>query len=203
MKVVIIDDEKAMHLIMTRMLAKINEVEVVESFQETSSAFAYMTSNHVDLVFVDINMPRESGLDFAKRLRDAGWSIKLVFVTSHKEYALSAFDVFAFDYIVKPISQERLWGTVTRAISEKSSQGVVTNRAALHTAGVQLIESLTKREIEILQLMSNGMSNKEIAAALELTEGTIKNHGYNIFGKLEVKNRIQATTLVKAYKLIN
>ncbi|SDO16629.1 Two-component response regulator, SAPR family, consists of REC, wHTH and BTAD domains [Paenibacillus sp. yr247] len=118
MKVVIIDDEMAMHLIMKRMLAKVVGVEVVAIFQETTTAFAYLTDHHADLIFIDISMPKESGLEFAQRLRENGRQMKLVFVTSHKEYALAAFDVYAFDYIVKPVNQERLHHTVQRTLSE-------------------------------------------------------------------------------------
>jgi two-component system LytT family response regulator len=118
-KVVIIDDEKVMHLIMKRMLAKVENVEIAGSFQETTSAFAYLANNEVDLVFVDINMPRENGLAFAQRLRESGRYLKLVFVTSHTEYALSAYEVHAFDFMVKPVNQERLHITIERALVEK------------------------------------------------------------------------------------
>lgn len=121
MKVIIIDDEKAMHLIMKRMLAKV-DVEIVGSFLETATAFSYLTNHEVDLAFVDISMPRENGLEFAERLRESGRQTKLVFITSHKEYALNAFDVYAFDYIVKPVMQERLHKTVQRALAEKRSE---------------------------------------------------------------------------------
>jgi len=195
MKVAFIDDEKAMHFIMTRMLSKIDEVEIVGSFQETETAFSFLTSNRVDLVFVDIHMPRENGLDFARRLRESGWQKKIVFVTSQKEYALSAFDVYAYDYIVKPISEERLRTTVQRALYE--------NRDDRPRNMSPLTESLTKREMEVLRLMSNGMSNREIAVAFKLTEGTVKNHTVNIFGKLQVKNRVQAVEAAKENKLIH
>lgn len=201
MKVVMIDDEKAMHLIMKHMLAKIDGVEIAGSFQETTHAFSFLMVNPVDLVFVDINMPRENGLDFAKRLRDMGWKMKLVFITSHKEYALTAFDVHAYDYIVKPISQERLKETIQRAFSEKAWQEREAMAHAHPIAFSSLVESLTKREIEVLQLMSDGLSNKEIAASFKLSEGTIKNHIVSIFGKLQVKNRVQATTAAKQYEL--
>lgn len=121
MKVIIIDDEKGMHIIMKRMLGKVNEVEIVGSFQETSTAYSFLTNQDVDLIFMDINMPRESGLEFAGRLRESGRQMRIVFVTSHKEYSLPAFDVYAFDYIVKPVNQARLLHTVLRALSETSS----------------------------------------------------------------------------------
>lgn len=108
MKVVIIDDEKSMHLIMRRMLAKVSEIEIVGSFQETTEAYSYLMRHDVDLIFVDISMPKESGLEFAKRLRESGRITRLVFVTSHKEYGPSAFDLYAYDYILKPVESYRL-----------------------------------------------------------------------------------------------
>ncbi|ULO06215.1 response regulator [Paenibacillus sp. 19GGS1-52] len=119
MKVVIIDDEKAMHVIMDRMLAKVNEIEIVGSFQETTAAFSYLLNHDVDLLFLDIGMPRENGLEFAERLRASGRQMRIVFVTSYKEYASDAFDVHAYDYIVKPVIQERLHKTIQRALAEQ------------------------------------------------------------------------------------
>lgn len=119
MKVILIDDEKAMHLIMKRMLAKTSvKVEIAGSFTETETAFSYLMNHDVDLVFLDISMPRETGLELAERLREVGREIKIVFLTSHKEYALPAFDVYAFDYIVKPVVLERLQKTLQRAFAE-------------------------------------------------------------------------------------
>jgi two-component system LytT family response regulator len=119
LKVVIIDDEKAMHLIMKRMLTKVEGIEIVGSFQDTMTAFSYLVNHEVDLIFLDISMPRENGLEFAKRLRESGKRMKLVFVTSYKEYAPDAFEAFAYDYIVKPVEQDRLHKTVQSILSEK------------------------------------------------------------------------------------
>jgi two-component system, LytTR family, response regulator len=73
----------------------------------------------VDLIFLDISMPKENGLEFAKRLRENGRGMKLVFVTSYKEYATDAFEATAYDYIVKPVEQNRLHKTIQRILSEK------------------------------------------------------------------------------------
>ncbi|GGH82597.1 DNA-binding NarL/FixJ family response regulator [Pullulanibacillus pueri] len=200
MKVVTIDDEKAMHLIMKRMIAEIDNVDIVGSFQRTSEAFSFLQNNLVDLVFVDINIPRENGLDFAKRLRELDERMKIVFVTSYKEYALSAFDVYAFDYIVKPLTKQRLNQTIKRALEEESS--LKAKEQSSQEALPSLVEPLTKREKQVLQLMGNGLSNKEIAKTFNLTEGTIKNHVVNIFGKLQVKNRVQAILIAKELKQI-
>jgi two-component system LytT family response regulator len=118
LKVIIIDDEKAMHLIMRRMLAKVEEIEIVGSFLETATAFSFVVDHEVDLIFLDINMPRENGLEFAERLIGSGNRVKLVFVTSYIEFAPAAFEVNAYDYIVKPVVQDRLHQTVQRVLTE-------------------------------------------------------------------------------------
>ncbi|WP_400244468.1 response regulator [Niallia sp. JL1B1071] len=115
MKVIIIDDEKAMHLIMRKMLGKIPDLEIIGMFHETASAFSFIKTHSVDLAFVDISMPKENGLEFAKRMADIDYNLPIIFVTSHKEYAMDAFDVYALDYIVKPVLLERLEKAVNRA----------------------------------------------------------------------------------------
>ncbi|WP_052487151.1 response regulator [Gordoniibacillus kamchatkensis] len=115
MKVIIIDDEKAMHLVMKKLLAKIPDVEIVGMFRETKDADRFLAEHEVHIAFVDINMPHESGMLFAKRMADTARDLHIVFVTSHKEYAIEAFDIYALDYIVKPVSLERLEKTVARA----------------------------------------------------------------------------------------
>ncbi|MHA0856921.1 response regulator [Paenibacillus sp. CMAA1364] len=117
MKVIIVDDEKAMHLIMRKMLSKIPYIEVIGSFQNTDSASLFLMDQRADLAFVDISMPNENGMQFAKRMTQTCNHLQIVFVTSHKEYAIDAFDIFALDYIVKPISLERLEKTVRRALA--------------------------------------------------------------------------------------
>jgi DNA-binding NarL/FixJ family response regulator len=203
MKVVIIDDQPAMHLIMQRMLEKMSEVEIIGSFRETEPAFSFLTQYHVDIVFIDIHMPRENGLELAKRIRTNGMRMKIVFVTSYKEYALDAFDVYAYDYITKPISQKRLQGTILRALFEQINHEELSSVENPLPDQYPLMEQITKRELEVLQLISRGLSNKEIALEFGLTEGTVKNHILNIFGKLQVKNRVQAVAVAKELKLIH
>lgn len=197
-----IDDEPAMHYIVRHMASKIDGVDLVGSFQETSKAFAFIEENQVDLAIIDISMPNENGLDFARRIRKMAWQGKIIFLTSHKEFALPAFDVFAYDYIVKPLSQKRLTATLERAFAEMTLIDGNPEEPTLEDKRPELIEPLTKRENEILSLICDGLSNKEIAETYKLTEGTIKNHVVNIFGKLQVKNRVQATLVAKSLKII-
>ncbi|MBU3144875.1 response regulator [Clostridium sp. CF012] len=114
MKVILIDDEKSMLLIMKKMISKVPEIEIAGAFQSSAQAYKFIKENRVDIAFIDIKMPEESGLDLARRIVSEFERIDIVFLTSHKEYALEAFDVHAVDYIVKPVSQERLEHTIKR-----------------------------------------------------------------------------------------
>lgn len=116
MRVILVDDEKSMLLIMKKMISKIPEVEVVGAFQSSGEAYKFIKENRVDIAFIDIKMPGESGLDLARRIISELEKIDIVFLTSHKEYALEAFDVYAVDYIVKPVFQERLEHTIKRSM---------------------------------------------------------------------------------------
>lgn len=114
MKVILIDDEKSMLLILKKMISKIPDIEIVGSFQSAGEAYKFIKENKVDLAFVDINMPEENGLDFVKRVIAQVGDLAVCFLTAHKEYALQAFEVHAFDYIVKPITQARLENSIQR-----------------------------------------------------------------------------------------
>jgi two-component system, LytTR family, response regulator len=115
MRIILIDDEKSMLLIMNKMLAKIQGVEIVGSFQSPALAYKFIKENKVDLAFVDINMPEENGLDFVGRVTKEIKNIAILYLTAHKEYALEAYGMYAFDYLVKPISQEKLDISIKKA----------------------------------------------------------------------------------------
>ncbi|CAI6081722.1 response regulator [Cohnella sp. JJ-181] len=135
MNVILVDDEPVMHLIMRRMLAKFAEVRIAGVFTDTESAAdCLLGGEEIGLAFVDISMPGENGLEFAARMENAGSRARIVFVTSHKEFALRAFELSAVDYLVKPVSQERLERTVHRALTAGAGKAAALPDAAERTA---------------------------------------------------------------------
>ncbi|MGO4546763.1 response regulator [Paenibacillus sp. 2TAB23] len=132
MKVILVDDEPVMHLIMRKMLAKYAELQLTGTFADTHAAAAFLSDNpDTELAFVDISMPGGSGLAFAAKLEETGCKAQIVFVTSHKDYAVEAFDLSVLDYLVKPVTQERLERTVHRALeSRKNTQSQDRSGAA-------------------------------------------------------------------------
>jgi two-component SAPR family response regulator len=117
MKVILVDDEPTMHLILRKMLGKLPEVHVAGAFTDSSSAVSFISENaDIGLAFVDISMKGENGMEFAAKLAHSGSPTQVVFVTSHKDFALEAYELSVADYLVKPVSQERLQRAVNRAL---------------------------------------------------------------------------------------
>ncbi len=106
---IIIDDEPTAREIIATHLAKIKSVKVVGSCAGASEAFHLINTKRVDLIFLDINMPEISGLSFARSINK---EIKIIFTTAYREYAIDGFDLQAVDYLLKPISFERLFRAV-------------------------------------------------------------------------------------------
>lgn len=106
---IIIDDEPTAREIIASHLAKIESVKVVGSCAGAGEAFTLINTHKIDLIFLDINMPEISGLSFARSINK---DIKIIFTTAYREYAVEGFDLQAVDYLLKPISFERLYRAV-------------------------------------------------------------------------------------------
>lgn len=113
----IVDDEPVAREILQGHLSKIDTINIVSSCKNAVEAFKAINSHHVDLVFLDINMPEISGLSFAKAMNQ---SIKVIFTTAYREYAVDGFDLQAVDYLLKPISFERLLQAINKFMGEVS-----------------------------------------------------------------------------------
>lgn len=112
---IIVDDEPMAREILESHLRKIETVEIIALCKNAIEAFNVISSQPVDLVFLDINMPEISGLSFAKSINNA---VKVIFTTAYREYAVDGFDLQAVDYLLKPISFGRLMQSINKYLSE-------------------------------------------------------------------------------------
>ena len=112
---IIVDDEPIAREILENHLQKIDAITIVASCKNAMEAFNSINSNKIDLIFLDINMPEISGLSFAKSINK---NIKIIFTTAYREYAVDGFDLKAVDYLLKPISFERLLQAVNKYLNE-------------------------------------------------------------------------------------
>jgi len=117
----IVDDEPMAREILENHLQKVDAVNVVATCKNAIEAFNELNSKQIDLIFLDINMPEISGLSFAKSINS---NIKVIFTTAYREYALDGFNLQAVDYLLKPISFERLLQAVNKFIGENHFEEV-------------------------------------------------------------------------------
>lgn len=112
MNCIIVDDEPLAREGIQDLLAAHASLVLLQSFNSTQGVLDYVTAHPVDLVFLDIEMPGDNGLEFAKSLPD---SILVIFTTAYAEYALQSYDVEAIDYLVKPIAAPRFAKAIAKA----------------------------------------------------------------------------------------
>ena len=113
----IVDDEPVAREIIENHLRKISHIRVLASCKNAIEAFKEISAHQVDLIFLDINMPEISGLLFAKSINK---NIKVIFTTAYREYAVEGFDLQAVDYLLKPISFDRLLQAVNKFMGEST-----------------------------------------------------------------------------------
>ena len=113
-RTVIIDDEWYSIKSLEEKLTAFNCIKVVASFRKVHDFLEAVPTLQFDIVFLDIHMPHMNGIELAAKLRENFPALVIIFLTAHRNYALEAFDVAGFDYLLKPISQERLSKTISR-----------------------------------------------------------------------------------------
>lgn len=115
----IVDDERVAREILEQHLGKMSSLRVVQSCKNVPEAFDALQQHRVDLIFLDINLPEVSGLSFAKSVNH---DVKIIFTTAYREYAIDGFDLQAVDYLLKPVSFERLMKAVQKFQKEKEAK---------------------------------------------------------------------------------
>ncbi len=117
MKCIIVDDEPLAREAVQLLIDEVSDLTLIGSFNNAISAKKFLKDNSVDLIFLDIQMPNITGIEFA---RDIPKSALVIFTTAYTEYALDGYEVDAIDYLVKPIELDRFKKAVEKAISYRS-----------------------------------------------------------------------------------
>jgi two-component system LytT family response regulator len=135
MKCIIIDDEYPARMELRYFIEKYEELEIVGEFEDSISALSFFEQNSVDIIFLDINMPNMNGMVLAKLISKFETKPQIIFITAYGEYAVDAFSIKAFDYILKPYSEERIIKTLDSLIEksrvEKPKEEKSINRLTL------------------------------------------------------------------------
>lgn len=117
LRAIIVDDEYNMRFILKKALSKHDNIEIVAEASNGREAINLVEKFNPDGVFLDVEMPNMDGIEAAKLMLDINPKIMLVFITAHQQYMPQAFELYAFDYMVKPFKLERLNKTIERMIT--------------------------------------------------------------------------------------
>src|SRR5207302_2267378 len=192
--VFVIDDDASMRKSLRRLLdAAHYETEVFKSASEFLSRSSHAGPS---CVIVDVRMPGLNGIDFQKTLIEHGREEQLVFITGHGNIPMCAqvMKAGAIDFLPKPFKPKQLLECVERALARSTEQ---RRRATEQSEARRLLDLLTPREFEVLQLVITGMLNKQIGGELGMAEKTVKVHHGRGMQKLGVTSVAQLVRLVQ------
>jgi DNA-binding NarL/FixJ family response regulator len=215
-KILLVDDQALFREGLATLLSVRDELEVVGEASNGAEALQLAEQLRPDVILMDLRMPVLDGVAATRQLRERNLPGRVIVLTTFDddEHIFEGLRAGAVGYLLKDVSSDKLVEAIQAAVrGESFLQPSVAARVLAEfnrlpsgggggAAGQSLIEPLSDRELEILAMVGQGLSNKEIALQLFITEGTVKNHITNILGKLGVRDRTQAALKAKELKLI-
>ena len=204
----IVEDYLLARITCRKALEQFNDLEIKNDFETAEECIEALEKNHVDVILMDIGLPYMTGIEATKIIKDKYPSTKIIMLTSHdnQEEIISSLASGANAYALKDISIEDLHDAILN--TNKGCIWIHPKIASIinHTfVNAKLIPkddfNLTSREKEVLELLTQGLSNTEIAEKLIISTHTAKAHVCNILTKLSVTDRVQAAVKATKYDL--
>ena len=198
-KAMLADDHVLVREGIKHLLEYDGSVEVIQEANNGVECIEKLADVNPDILLLDINMPDMNGIEVLEELKRREHPVKILILTVHNEieYLIRAVDIGADGYILKDSGTAELKQAITTILNgesyiQPSLLPALNSRLINRDVDKEKLESLTKRELEILTQVAGGMFNKEIAINLNISERTVKNHISNIFKKTDVSDRTQA-----------
>ena len=213
-RLLLVDDQALFREGLRTLLSVYPELSVVGEAANGEEALQQAEILRPDVVLMDLRMPVLDGVTATRRLKQTRPSSRVIILTTFDddEYVFDGLRAGAVGYLLKDVSSEKLVEAIrTTAHGESFLQPNIAAKLVAEFARMdetavppaqQLVEPLSQRELEILALVAEGASNKEIAAELFIAEGTVKNHVTNILSKMGVRDRTQAALKAREMGLI-
>lgn len=204
MRLLLADDQTLVRQGLLRLLSLADDVEVVAEVADGLAALELARQLQPDILLLDVRMPHLDGLGVLRTLRGEGSEVAVVLLStfSDEASALSGLRLGAHSYLLKDVHFDDLLLTLRAAVS---GERLIHSGVARHLSQAAPPDpdlNLTVRELAVLRLMAGGYSNKQIALALNLQEGTIKNYVSSILLKLGVHDRTRAVLSALALGLL-
>lgn len=209
MKVLLVDDEQLIRSALKIMLEMEEDIEIIGEASNGQEAYEQALSLEPDIILMDIRMPKLNGIEALKKIRDQLNDVPVLFLTTFQdvEYIIEAMNLGASGYLLKDSSSEAIADGLRLALSGKVvmdsevSTHLMTHSTFSATNFKAEDYGLNDKELEIMKLVAQGKNNKEIAASLFLSEGTIKNNISIILQKLNLRDRTQLAIFVLENKI--
>jgi two-component system, NarL family, response regulator len=191
-RLLIVDDHPVVRAGLISMLRRQSVLKVVGAAESGAAALTFVRRNAVDVILLDLRMPKLNGIETLLALRQITPTPRVVILSSFdfEEEIYRAVQAGAKGYISKDTSREELVAAIVAAHHGKT---YLPEPIAGKLAERMLRSSLSPRELEILQALSKGLTNKDIGRILQISQFTVRNHIKQITTKLEVCDRTEAT----------
>lgn len=209
-RVLLVDDHEVVRLGLRTLVESNPDMTVVAEAGTAQEALLLVEQKHPDVVVLDLRLPDRSGLEVCREVRKRFPKTQVVILTSYisEELVSDAIKSGAAGYVLKAVGNEELLRAIraaTRgeiALDSSASRYMVSRLRNLESKVDNLaLKDLSSREIDILKLVGQGNSNREIGGKLNLSHITVRNYVSNILGKLGFSNRVQLAIFVAEHRL--
>lgn len=209
-KIIIADDHSMVREGLKQLLELDGDIKVIGEAGDGIECLELLQQMIPQVLLLDIDMPKMNGLELLKKIKENKIDVKVIILTVHNEieYLLKAVEIGIDGYILKDSESTELREAIFTVISgesyiQPSMLPMLESKIIERNTDQTKIDLLTKREMEVLKLLSIGLYNKEIGEKLEISERTVKNHISSIFRKINVTDRTQAAVFSIKNNLIN
>jgi len=198
-RIVIVDDHVVVRRGIRALLDTEEDLEILAEGENGAEAVALYLEHRPDLLLLDLLMPQMNGIAAIKEIISADPNAKILVLTSFAadDQVFPAIKAGALGYLLKDSQPDELVNAIHQVYQGESSLSPIVARKVLeevfHPEGKPLTEApLTRREVDVLQVLAKGKSNRDIAGELSISETTVRTHVSNILGKLHLASRTEA-----------
>ncbi len=199
-RVAIADDQQLFASGLARIISAQPEVEVVGEAHTGREAVELCLETEPDVVLMDISMPEMDGVTATRKIREILPRTRILILTVHTDdgHVFQGIKAGAQGYLLKDCTPEDLARAIRTVhagdtiMAQDIAQKMLTTFEGIQSEEAELTPHLTDRELEVIKALAQGMSNKQIAQSLHISEKTVRNHASNIYKKLHIYDRTQA-----------
>ena len=210
-RVLIADDHHVVRRGLVFFLRTQKDLEVIGEAANGKEAVEQAQLLKPDIILMDLVMPEMDGIQATKIIKEKHPEIKIMMLTSFsdQDHVIPALQAGASGFQLKDIQPDELVTSIKKIIGgenqlhPKATSHLLANLSNKSKQEKNLLEDLTKRELDVLKEIAQGKSNKEIASTLFITEKTVKTHVSNLLAKLELADRTQAALFAVKNQLVN